>query len=347
MRQMLLHFATLDPPANPGRRDRALPAIKRAIELMDTNPQVLNLITNGREVLESLLKEDPAHLAHEYFNFNWTARNFTETAQLMHRAGLFFAAPWSLMQSSEILQFSQRQKNFLATIENTDLREQVKDYIQCRSIRFDIWSRSTADADSRRIMQQLENLSLIAIKPMKDFDWIAYGSAGEFALDRSSFGPIVECLAEGGPVSMGALRDVGGTSLSEQEILMLFAALVDRGWARPVQFLSAISAARSTCRSLNNRVLSLEREGTPVRALASPLLGSGVEIPADHFAFLRARRSGASSPVDYALWAAHESHRDRSDAQSLASRTPEYYLAAARDFESHSLPIYQRLLIDE
>lgn len=348
MRQMLLHFATFDPPANPGNADRTIAAVRRAIELMDTNPQVLNQINSGRDVLESLLKEDPAHLAHEYFNYNWTARYFTETAQMMRRASLSFLAPWGLSQSSEVLQFSQRQRKFLASIGSTELREQVKDYIQCRSIRFDIWSREPAGLDTRPILERFEDVSLISIKPLKDFPWVASGSAGEFGLDRGFFGPIVERLGDGDPASISALRKAGGTSVSEQDSLMLIATLIDGGWARPVQSCeSEVTAARPRCRSLNDRILALESEGTPIRALASPLLGSGLEVPVEHFAFLRARRAGASSPLEYAQWAAGEPRPGQSEAQSFARSTPEYHLAAARDFEKESLPIYQQLLIDD
>jgi hypothetical protein len=194
LRQMLMAFATRDPPADPGNPDRALPAVKRAIHLMETNPQFVNLFADSRETLESLLTETPHHLTHEFFNHAWTARHFVETARMMEEAGLSFMSSWSLSQASSVLQFTTRQANFLAAIGSPELREQVKDYIQCRSIRFDIWSRSGPSASLRPALHRIEDIRLIAVKPLNDFDWVASGSAGDFDLDRAAFGPVIDAL---------------------------------------------------------------------------------------------------------------------------------------------------------
>ena len=284
IRHMLLSFATLDPPASPGNPARAIPAVKRAIELLDTNPRFLNLFEDSRKTLEYLLNENPERLTHEFFNYNWTARHFTETARMMGEAGLGFAASWSLSQASAMLQFTQRQLRFLATIESDELREQVKDCIQFRSIRFDMWSRRGSGAGATDALKRLEQMSLIAARPLKDFGWVAGGSAGEFDLDRSAFGPVVELVAAGEPVSIATLREAGGASLAGEDLLMLIAVLIDNAWALPVQPKAAeIEAAREGCRAVNTRILAIEGEGKPIRALASPVTGAGVEVPAPAF----------------------------------------------------------------
>jgi hypothetical protein len=266
---------------------------------------------------------------------------------MMKEAGLSFTAPWGLSQAASTLQFTTRQARFLAAIECSELREQVKDYIQCRSIRFDIWSRDGAVPSLQTVLERLEHIRLVPVKPLKDFVWVASGSAGDFDLDRAAFGPILDRLAGGEPVAISALSRTGDRCLSQEELLMLIAILVDHDWVQPVrQGASDIDAACTACRAVNTRMLALQAEGKPMRALASPVTGAGVKMPARHFAFLRARRAGASSPAEYAQFAASEPQSGQSEAQSLAQLTPEAYLADARAFESHALPIYQKLLLD-
>lgn len=344
LRQILTAFATFAPPEEPGNPDRALPAVQKAIELMDTNPQFMNLFADSRETLELLSKETPHHLSHEYLNHTWTARYFIETARMMHEASLDFASSWSLSQSSNNLQFTKRQVQFLESIQDVVLREQVKDYMQCRSIRYDMWSRGNPHKFTRQVVQRLEDTRLIAAKPLKDFSWVASGSAGDFDLDRTAFGLVVEKLSQGEPASLGELKRLCGSLLADDDLIMLVAVLIDNTWVRIVQpDTSDIDTARAACRAVNSRIMSLQAQNHPIRALASPVTGSGIEVPPQHLGFLRARQAGASSPAEYAEFAAAEHLQEQNN---IAKQTPEFFLPAAREFEDHALPLYQKLLVD-
>ena len=90
--------------------------------------------------------------------------------------------------------------------------------------------------------------------------------------DCSAFGPVVELVAAGEPVSIATLREAGGASLAGEDLLMLIA--VDNAWALPVQPKAAeIEVAREGCWLVNTRILSRRASV----ALTLPVTGAGVE----------------------------------------------------------------------
>jgi hypothetical protein len=87
---------------------------------------------------------------------------------------------------------------------------------------------------------------------------------------------------------------------------MLIAILIDHDWVQAVRPEALDSdAARRLPRGEYPHSGASGGGQAHARACFS-VTGAGVKIPARHFAFLRARRAGASSPEEYAQFAASE-----------------------------------------
>lgn len=349
LRHLLVSLATRDPPAESADPTRTLPAVRRAIELLETNPACLHEFSNFRANLEWMAKARPEELAHEYFNYSWTSNYFLDTVRQMQNKGLSWACPWSLNNHIDSIHFTARQRAYLNGIADIHLQQQIKDYMLCQTVREDIWSRSQRVVDPAIRRRTLRSARFMLQHPLSGFDWKIRGALGELHLGRETAEQLSGRSERQRDFTFDDFLSITPTA-SEEDAFLLIIALVDGGYLSPTRMPdSSINLAVPRCDALNRRIIKMSTEGRHIGALASPVTGAGIKVPELHMTFLGARQAGARDVEAYAMQAARQA-KERADAASdparkTADATPQKYLAQARAFETAYLPIYKSLLV--
>jgi hypothetical protein len=297
---LVRHAEVLGRPGGPlaPRIDAALAFAERVLGL---SPAYTVAHPRLPELLRSIRREDRRYLAHEYLSTNWAPTSFTRVSEALGAAKLEYACSPDLQQTPEGLELSVDQRALLAEIPEPCYREVVRDLMVNRSFRMDYWVKGARRlAPMERIERLLEQRLMLVRQPADVM------SAFSSTLDKAAalqplLEAVLEQLADNRPRVLADIREaVEGGGFGVLQLCTAITALASLGAVAPVQDEATAQAARARTDRLNALLYAKALQGADVRALASPVTGTGLAEVGGRVAlfFLQAVARGAREPRD-------------------------------------------------
>jgi SAM-dependent methyltransferase len=306
------------------------------------------------DVLRSIRRQDRRYLAHEYFNASWTPSSFLHVAEALSAAKLEYACSPSLQQTPEALELVAEQRTLLAEIPDASYREVVRDLMANRSFRADYWVKGARRLSALERIERLLEQRVILMRQPGDVLTSFASALASSAMLEPVVATVVEALADHRPRSLAEIEDAVETrGVDLSRLLEAVAVLSSLGAVAPVQEETAVPAARVRTERLNAFLCAQAVRGADVRALASPVTGSGFEEVGGRIAliFVHGIARGLREPRDLGAQAQHvfrslgigvfrDGRPVESEEESLGILT-----AQARYFVDTQLPVLRAMQI--
>ena len=239
-------------------------------------------------VLEHMATENRAYLAHEYLNEQWWLFYQDEVADALAPAKLGYVAQARLIDGFDQFNLTAEQRAAVNAPEAPALSEVVRDFLLDRRFRRDVYGRGApgmtpqAVSDwmgSRRFaLARLRSLCPLKIKR----------PGGEFDLTPQVFNGVLDALTAG-PATMAALcAKPGLQGVEARHIEQALGVLCALDYVQPALSAAGDAARKAVTDRFNAAALRSAAAGRPVAALASPVTGTGIPLPAPEQAFLAA-----------------------------------------------------------
>lgn len=219
----------------------------------------------------------PGYLAHEYLPAAAGALWHDEVARDLAEARLSYLGAAQLAENFDSINIAEPMRARVAEAEAQGVGEIVRDLVVNQSFRMDVFTRGSVHVSAAEAGAAFEGVAVALTAPPPEPPVIRTAQ-GEMALSGAVAEPVLESLAEG-PATVGDLVARGaGRGLDAQPVRQVVTALLAGGIVSPVATLAPSAAAAAACDAFNRVVLTRARDGRPLPALASPLLGSGIPV---------------------------------------------------------------------
>jgi hypothetical protein len=281
-------------------------ALKFAERLLAVSPAYAAAHPRLAELLRAIGGEDRRYLAHEYLVADWKPTSFTRVAEALSAAGLGYACSPDLQQHPQALELTAEQRALLREIPETEYREVVRDLMANRSFRMDYWVRQPRRlAPAERIERLLAQRVMLIRQDADVLSAFARAVPAAAAL-HPLLAAVLAALADHRPRSLADIvGPVEGRGFAEPQLGAAITALAGLGAVVPVQDEAAALEARARTDRLNALLCAKAARGADVRALASPVTGTGFAATGGRVAlfFLQAVAHGAREPRDLGVHA--------------------------------------------
>ena len=304
--------------------------------------------------LEAIAGQSRNYLAHEYFNRDWQPMYFSQIHAWLTDAKLAYACAAAALDQLDGFNLTPAQREILATVPFTVLRETVRDYLLNQQFRRDIFTRG-----GRRLspLDRLERLNDVLITLTTAEIPIGYevdAGLGKMGLKPEIYEPVVDELArdKASPKRIGDLAQRPGLRALPPDVLIeALGVLIGSGRAHPAQRAADVEAAGPACESLNNHLINRSRISGDVAWLASPVIGAGVAVGRFEQMFLDARTRGKATAAEWAddAWASLSQQGQSIIKDGEPLKTPEEnleeLLRQAKALAETRLPLLRRLKV--
>jgi SAM-dependent methyltransferase len=283
------------------------------------------------------MREDGRHyLAHEFFNRDWQPMHFATVARWLAPADVGYACSTDYADHIDAMGLSAEQRRLLADVDDSRLRETVKDLIVNPRFRRDYWVKGAERLSTTDRAEALRRERVIAVVrplelPPKLCAALALSQTGP---GEAAYSAVLEVLGDNKVWSLGRIEQVlepKGISLrqiAEAAILIASCDLI-----QAAQDDAITVQARPHTDTLNAHLIASARTAGDVLALASPVTGGGVPVGRIEQLFLAAWQRGMTQPEDWAL----EASKVVADEGDLAER--------ARTFAEETLSVLKALQV--
>jgi SAM-dependent methyltransferase len=240
--------------------------------------------------LADMDRHDPHYIAHEYYNDNWVPFFHADVARELAGAKLDYAASAMLIENFDQFTLSAEISRLAAELGERSLAETIKDYARNQTFRRDLFTRGVQKAAPHRLAAALARTRFSLIRPRATCRLKAATPAGQVTLQPEAYAPVLDALARV-PMTFDDLSRAPECAsldaLKLRQAVFGMAALGNLLAALPVDGEAARRAATSR---FNEAALRTPIAGTADIALASPVLGAGVQVNLIDRLFLGAPR---------------------------------------------------------
>ena len=274
-------------------------------KLLKLDPKYFSTNPNGTNKLKKLSQQNKSYVAHEYFNRDWKAMNFSDVSKTLASSKIEYAASANILENISILNLTSAQDKYLASIESTDLRETLRDYFLNQTFRKDYWVKGRVVLTARERLEVLDEFHLIAARSFKSFDYKLTCNIGEANLTQVIYKPIIDLMSDNKARSIKEIRSKLSRdgSLDTQKILeAIFILVGSNSLSLAYKLESAKKNIEHTVR-LNNQFIKKSVDGPYVNYLVSPLTGSGIPVGRVEQIFLHLHMQNVEKEGELALGA--------------------------------------------
>lgn len=273
---MSQHSEILGPPG--GNSDqRVSNSLDFVQAILNTNPIYLQENPALGDKVDTLKKLNKSYLAHEYFNQNWKPDFFSEMAKVMESSKMEYVCSSRIFNQLNHLCFTQEQNTLLNSIENTTLRECVKDLIQNVQFRQEYWIKGSSKLTRYEQEEFIKNERVILTAPVSKLSREYQCPVGNAVLDENIFNCVTHLLADNEIHSIGELTakasEKGMTLAQVLEVIIVF---MDSDLVTSVQDDESNLASGNSCKLINEQIIQLSKSREDVNCLASPVTGGGI-----------------------------------------------------------------------
>jgi len=332
------------------RVEKTLVSMKNFLNL---NPKYFAANPAGKKKLEDLTAQNKNYVAHEYFNRDWKAMNFSDAAKILDDAKISYVASANLLENLDVLNLSPEQSKFLNGIENQSLRETMRDYVLSQTFRKDYWIKGKLKLSAHERLIALDKFHLVATKSLDDFNYKLTCNIGEANLTEDVYKPIVELMSDHKPRLIAAIRESLSSvnSISTEQVLEALYILVGNGTLSLAYDQKNAKQRFQKTNPLNKYFMEKSVNATYVNYMVSPLTGSGIPVGRVEQIFIKLYGEKVENVKDLAakvqqiLETRGQTLTIEGAAVEHGQALEEALLKAAQRFKDHLLPIYKSLML--
>ncbi|MCL4745569.1 MAG: methyltransferase regulatory domain-containing protein [Burkholderiaceae bacterium] len=354
VRQLFAEYARSACSQAQGSVERMKEAVAFVEKLLATQPPFLRLNPIVNKRMEQLRTNAPEYLPHEYLNADWNLPTFADLARMLGSAGMSYVGPAVMTERIDVLHLDDAQRDFLAAIPDTMLRESTRDVLTHQQFRREYWvrgeSRLSAGTQRERLSGQRLVLSALASQAPTSI----IGARGESTLQAAVYQPLLAVLHDAdGPFAWREILATMQTKhrLPAAQVAQALDLVIGLGLVHPLQDDALAQASTESCERLNARLLDPATMDGFSGVLASPLIGGGVRLSHMAQLFLHAARLGAQDPQELAAiaWRALQAQGQRVSVEGKVLQTPaenlEELTIRAREHVAQHAPLFRRMRI--
>jgi SAM-dependent methyltransferase len=277
-------------------------ALERAIAYSDSlraaEPRFHRMFPNVEAQMERLKKTPRAYLAHELLTRDWEAFSFGEVANELAEAKLAYVGSAYLTDSVDRVNFTEAQQTFLASLEDSMLREETRDMLLGRQFRRDVFAKGVTATNQRRIRARWLDTRFAMTSLEKNVDMTFETPLGKLQLRPDVHGPLIDILHKGPVTLRGAIEGLPEATTNWGSITDAIKVLVGRGDLQPALPAAGDEARAASVRAFNGAVLERAMESAEFSYLASPVTGGAVRVDRLSQLYLFARQRGFLDPAE-------------------------------------------------
>lgn len=288
-RDLLFHHVSVTSSQSESLDSR----IGRSITFMDEILGVQPFLAKSHPIMVERFKKSKGlsrnYLAHEYFNRDWHPSSFIEVSSYFQEAKLSYAGSSHYLDHIDVVNLTEDQLRFLASIHDPILQEATRDFISGQPFRRDYWVKGPVRLNVAQQTDLLRECQLVLARPKGNLKLKIKGLRGEGNLDGQIYRLFIEAIPDRGiPFSLGEIADNLRGELSLAELVQATFCFAAKGDLLPlVNSDSLTKKAQDQCRNLNNAMITHSLAGSEAFALASPRLAGGFELDRIHQVFLK------------------------------------------------------------
>lgn len=352
IRDLLTEHAQVMGSPGQGIGARIDGALAFADKLLATNPLFTQANPHVAERFNRIKNHDRNYIAHEYFNREWQPMPFSRMAQWLSPAKLDFAC--SALYSDHVapLNLTADQIALLLSIQDPMFRQTVRDFMVNQSFRKDYWVKGERRLGPLEKDDALRAQSVILLQARANVPLRTTGSIGEVGMQATVFNPILDCLSDHTPKTIGQIEQaIKGKGILFAQLTEAVMILVGAGSLAAVQDGAQISAAKQHTDRLNALLINKARDSNAIHFLASPVTGGGIGAPRFHQLYLLAIKKGFAEPAEWAhyIWQILQAQGQRLTHEGKTLEDAEENIAEltrqAQIFADTQLPILKALQI--
>jgi len=319
-------------------------------QLAAVNPFFLKAAPRAAERIKPLASQNKNYLAHEYLTDHWNVTYYADFARRMATAKVTFACSANPLDSVDVINLTSEQQALLATLEDPDYRESIRDFCVNQQFRRDIWVKGAPRLNPQERLGAIRKQRVVSCAPRSEFKLSVAGVLGEASLHADIYNPLLDYLADGTVRTIAEIEVAcAALGIEPQKTISAVNILVGKGVFQVAQDPEVVAAVAPACSRLNQKIMAQADVRPEVTYLASPVVGGGIMAPRFEQMFLAAYLAGAQTP---GAWAEEAWKRIAAMGQSLIKegqplKTAEENLAEltrqAVVFGEQKLPILKSL----
>lgn len=294
--------------------------------------------------LERMRKQNRNYVAHEYFNRDLTPFYFMDVAQELSEAKLTWVGPANALETLDAIHLTKEQQQFLAEIDDTALRQMVRDHMIDQQFRRDIFIKGPLPFAKGLAKEKWLDTRFVLLRKSGDIPRQVQGLRCKIGLAAELYDPLIAAL-EGGPRPLREIMaDPALAKFDFQRVSKAITLLVAQGTCQPCLPEQGLAERQLQAERFNEAVAEHARHAGQLSHFASAVTGGA--IPADRVSQLiwLALRS-EEKDVPQFVWDAlsNTGHKLVKDGRTLT--TGEENLAELRQrfaqFEESSIPVWR------
>ncbi len=323
-------------------------ALERAIAYSDSlraaEARFHRMFPNVEAQMERLKKTPRAYLAHELLTRDWEAFSFGEVANELAEAKLAYVGSAYLTDSVDRVNFTEAQQTFLASLEDSMLREETRDMLLGRQFRRDVFAKGVATTNQRRIRARWLDTRFAMTSLEKDFDMTFETPIGKLQLRADVHGPLIDLLHKGPITLRGAIERLPEATTNWGSITDAIKVLVGRGDLQPALPAAGDEARASSVRAFNGAVLERAMASAEFGYLASPVTGGAVRVDPLSQLYLFARQRGFPDPAELLATLAQGAGATGDDGTSPSAEAGRAFAQSEKArIETTVVPVLEKL----
>lgn len=352
MRHLMREHAEILGSEGRGIVNRIDGAIDFAEKLLETNPRYLAANPLVGERLTQMKDSNRHYLAHEYFNRDWHPMHFATMANWLEGAKVQYACSAHYLDHVDAVNLTPEQRGFLEEIPDPMFRESVRAFMVNQQFRRDYWVKGGRRISALEQAEGLRALRVVLSRHRPDVSLKVAGSLGEAEMSNEIYDPILNCLSDHQPKSLGQItRAIAEHGLVFSQVVEAVMILAGANHLVLAQDERVVAKAKKNTEKLNTQLLDRARGSSDVAYLASPVSGGGYAVGRFQQLFLLAIAQGTAHPAEWALiaWRILDSQGQKLRVEGKTLDTPEENIAElsaqALAFAEKKLPILKALQI--
>jgi predicted O-methyltransferase YrrM len=262
MRDLLRLHATRMSPAVLPITDKVKAAVDFVTDLSSKNALYFKTDSAMSKRLEGLKSQDQSYIAHEYFNEEWHPKYFYEVAEEMAAARLTYACSAKITDHVDPANLPPAAIQHVAQIQDTVIRETVRDFYVNRQFRRDIYTRGASMLPKNERDNNLMKLRWLMVLA---HEHVAPTITRETGETNPAFPKIpevfVEVLREGAVSAQQMMGREKIAALGRNRVMQALAFMAGTGYLHPEVPESIAKVAMESVQRFNSAVLAQASEG--------------------------------------------------------------------------------------
>lgn len=276
----LLHYMTLPGGAAfqafhalfaalPRGSERIANGLDRLKALQESGAGFFALHPHATGTLESLTREDPAYVAHDYLTPEFHPLAVADVIAAMEAEGLEHVGSATPLENIDALSLPAQTQNLIAQEADLPLRETMKDIARNQALRLDLYMKKPRRLSAGDHLEALRRQTFSALPGAPSSGSLTFSTRiGAVEGPPEIFSPLLSRLATGPATGAELEQFVPQPGLLNQAMQMLLWS----GIAHPTRKIGDTAPARR----FNRLMMSFSLQGTQVPALVAPSLGSAL-----------------------------------------------------------------------